>query len=169
MNIARWLDRREPWWQVFIFAVSVTVIGNIGYKTYQYAPPVCDFVVDSGKTVFSGADITAGQKAFLRYGLMEYGSFLGDGAMRGPDFTAEALHQTALSMNAQYSAKRAAPIPDPAERKAIVEALVQKDIKENRFRDGKVTMNAAQAAAFERLRQYYAQKLGPGGELWKWN
>ncbi|MEK7468640.1 MAG: cbb3-type cytochrome c oxidase subunit I [Planctomycetota bacterium] len=167
MNIARWLDRRESWWKVFvvIFAVSVTVVGYIGYKTYQYAPPVCDFVDESGKTVFSGADITAGQKVFLRYGLMEYGSFLGDGAMRGPDFTAEALHQTALSMNAQYDAEWSVRIPDLVQRKAIVEALVQKDIKENRFKDGKVTVNAAQAAAFERLRLYYSQKFGAGGEL----
>ncbi len=167
MNIARWLDRRESWWKVFvvIFAVSVTVVGYIGWKTYQYAPPVCDFVDQAGKPVFTGADITAGQKVFLRYGLMEYGSFLGDGAMRGPDFTAEALHQTALTMNAHYDAEWVSRVPDPAARATIVQALVQKEIKETAFRDGKVTLNAAQAEAFAKLRQFYSEKFGAGGPL----
>lgn len=29
---------------------------------------------------------------------MEYGSYFGDGAQRGPDFTADALHQISQSM-----------------------------------------------------------------------
>jgi len=33
---------------------------------------------------------------------MEYGSYLGDGGMRGPDFTGEALHLTATWMNEFY-------------------------------------------------------------------
>jgi quinol-cytochrome oxidoreductase complex cytochrome b subunit len=33
MNILKWIDQRRHWWKVFviIFAVSVTVVGYIGY------------------------------------------------------------------------------------------------------------------------------------------
>jgi len=46
-------------------------------------------VVDpDGREVFTGADVEAGQKLFLRYGLMQYGSIFGHGAYLGPDYTA---------------------------------------------------------------------------------
>ena len=38
-------------------------------------------------------------------GSMGYGTFLGDGSERGPDFTAEALHIMAVSMNTYYTCK----------------------------------------------------------------
>ncbi|MHC5018726.1 MAG: nitric-oxide reductase, partial [Planctomycetota bacterium] len=104
MNLIRWIDQRKHWWKVFviIFAVSVVVVGYIGWKTYQFAPPMCDFVDDEGAEVFGGDDIVRGQQHFLRRGLMEYGSYLGDGGMRGPDFTAEALNLTAKWMREHH-------------------------------------------------------------------
>ena len=38
-------------------------------------------------------------------GLMAYGSFLGDGSERGPDYTADALHQFALGMGKFYESQ----------------------------------------------------------------
>ncbi|MCH8922012.1 MAG: nitric-oxide reductase, partial [Planctomycetes bacterium] len=87
---------------ILIFTVSICVVGYIGYKTYEFAPPRADFKDEQGKTVFAKQAIIDGQKVFLRRGLMEYGSYLGDGAMRGPDFTGEALHLTARWMNEYY-------------------------------------------------------------------
>ncbi|MCC7475993.1 MAG: hypothetical protein IT425_11410, partial [Pirellulales bacterium] len=97
MNVLKWIDQRRHWWKVFfiIFAVSVSVVGYIGYKTYEFAPPICNFVEENDTIVVPAEDIIAGQQTFLRYGLMEYGSYLGDGGLRGPDFTGEALHFTA--------------------------------------------------------------------------
>lgn len=45
MNIMKWVDQRQHWWKVFvvIFAVSVCVVGYIGYKTYEFAPPIAAF------------------------------------------------------------------------------------------------------------------------------
>jgi nitric oxide reductase subunit B len=102
MNIVKAIDQRKNWWKIFviIFAVSVSVVGYVGFKTYQYAPPITDFVAEDGKLVFTAPDITAGQQVFFSHGLMEYGSFLGDGGMRGPDFTAEALKFMANYINA---------------------------------------------------------------------
>ncbi|NQU50429.1 MAG: cbb3-type cytochrome c oxidase subunit I [Planctomycetes bacterium] len=169
MNIIKWIDRRQHWWKVFVIivAVSVAVVGYIGFKTYQYAPPLADFKTESGEVVFEAKSITDGQQVFFRYGLMEYGSFLGDGGMRGPDFTAESLNFTAQWMNQTYDADWRNKVPDDSERSMIVQALVQAELKENRYDEATntVTLSNAQAAAYTQLRNYYAQKFGAGGEL----
>jgi nitric oxide reductase subunit B len=169
MGVLRWLDRREQWWKVFvvIFAVSVVVVGWIGWKTYEYAPPIADFRSESGRTVIPAQAITDGQKLFFRYGLMEYGSFLGDGGMRGPDFTGEALHRTAEYMNETYDAEWTARVPDASQRAVVVRSLVQEEIKRNRYdaATNSVTLSAAQVAAFEKLVRYYGEMFGDGGPL----
>ncbi|MCI0539518.1 MAG: cbb3-type cytochrome c oxidase subunit I [Verrucomicrobiales bacterium] len=177
------IDQRKNWWKIFviIFAVSVSVVGYIGYKTYQYAPPIADFVDEAGQLVFAAEDITAGQQVFFRYGLMEYGSFLGDGGMRGPDFSGEALNFTARSMNEYYDKLWTDKFPDIATRQPVVASLVQKEIKANRYQSdyytkrgqtkesryqpGAVVISAAQAQAFGQLKDYYAQMFGEGGKL----
>ena len=169
MNILKWIDRRQHWWKVFvlIFAVSVSVVGYIGYKTYEYAPPLADFADEEGTRVFEARSITDGQVVFFRYGLMEYGSFLGDGAMRGPDFTGEALNLTARWMNETYDREWADRIPDASKRAIFVRALVQEELKKNRYdpETNTVTLGAAHSATFEKMVQYYSEKFGEGGDL----
>jgi nitric oxide reductase subunit B len=182
LDLLRWLDQRKHWWKVFfaIFTISVAVVGYIGYKTYEFAPPVCDFVDEGGRTVFTGQDIIRGQQAFLRHGLMEYGSFLGDGGMRGPDFTAESLNLTARWMNEYRDAQWEEKIPEAHIRRVVVQSLVQQELKENRHdvdyqrrrgapdgpqAPGAVVLTDAQAHAFELLTRYYGEKFGQGGRL----
>ena len=40
---------------------------------------------------FSKEDVLDGQAVFQKYALMGYGSMFGDGANRGPDYTAEGI------------------------------------------------------------------------------
>ncbi len=185
MNVIKWIDQRKHWWKIFIiiFAVSIGVVGYIGVKTYQYAPPVCDFVDDQGKTVFAAEDVAQGQQVFFRYGLMEYGSFLGDGGMRGPDFTAEALHRTTVWMNEYYNGAWKEKVPQDDLRKTVVQSLVQKELKENRYNPdyyakrgaakaakyepGAIVVSPAQAHAFGMLVRYTGEKFGEGGLLAK--
>ena len=88
------------------------VLGLLAYRTYQEQPPVPVRVVDpAGREVFTGADVEAGQKLFLRYGLMQYGSIFGHGAYLGPDFTADYLHRAALDVRDRYGGERSAAIP----------------------------------------------------------
>jgi nitric oxide reductase subunit B len=165
MSLIDIIDRRKHWWKVFAFIclVSVAVVGYVGVKTYTYAPPICDFVAEGGEVVFTAGDITAGQQVFFSRGLMEYGSFLGDGALRGPDFTAEALHRTAQAMIAYYDVPWRDRIPDERTRRTVVQSLVQREIKENRHRDGVVVLTPGQVHAFRELVAYYGEKFGAGG------
>ncbi len=169
MNVIKWIDKRKHWWKVFVLivAVSISVVGYIGYKTYQYAPPLADFKTESGELVFAGKSITDGQQIFFRYGLMEYGSYLGDGAMRGPDFTGEALHLTAGWMNEIYDPEWQERVPDSEQRSALVQAMVQKELKLNTYdpATNTVTLSDAQVESFARMKIYYGQMFGEGGEL----
>lgn len=185
MKALKLIDQRKHWWKIFvlIFAVSVAVVGYIGYKTYQYAPPVCDFVDEKNEVVFRAEDIVAGQKVFFRYGLMEYGSFLGDGGMRGPDFSGEALKVTAERMMEFKEKDWKEKVADDAERKAVVQSVVQAELKKNRHdpnfyanhpggseeyrKAGAVVMTPAQADAFHHLVRYYSEVYGEGGALAK--
>ena len=181
MNLIRWIDQRRHWWKVFavIFAVSVAVVGYIGVKTYQYAPPICDFVDDAETEVFGAESVARGQQVFLRTGLMEWGSFLGDGGMKGPDFSAEALNRVARSMTAHHDAAWRDRLPDDTARAPVVAAVVQAELKANRYEPdfhatrgttpdhpydaGAVRLTPAQVAAFHDLERFYGERFGAGG------
>jgi nitric oxide reductase subunit B len=54
------------------------LLGLMGYKTYSGQPPIPEKVTGpAGNFVFTGEDVRAGQKVFLRNGLMQYGSVFG--------------------------------------------------------------------------------------------
>jgi nitric oxide reductase subunit B len=129
----------------------------MGFLTYQSRPPTPQRVVSaSGQTVFTGADIRAGQDVFLRNGLMEYGSIFGHGAYLGPDFTADYLHRSAESVQAAYGGTSS----DTAAQRT------RDDFKINRYdaATGVLTISNAQAAAFTDLTRHYAETLGaPNG------
>src|SRR5581483_12482728 len=86
-----------------VFCFGFLILGFLAYETYSGEPPIPARVTEpGGGTLFTKADVMAGQGIFLRYGLMEYGSIFGHGAYLGPDFTADYLHRQALAMREQY-------------------------------------------------------------------
>ena len=129
------------------------VLGFLAYRAYATDPPIAEQVVSQdGRVLFTGEDVTAGQKVFLRNGLMEYGSVLGHGAYLGPDFTADYLHRAAEIVTGEYGGSGS----DSA-RQRVVE-----DFKTNRYdaSTDTLTFTTAQAAAFEQLVVYYADFFG---------
>ncbi len=144
---------------LIVFASGTIGVGMIGYQTYHDAPVTADFRSQSGAILISKSDIEQGQTVFLRYALMEYGSMFGDGALRGPDFTAEALHHTALFMNEFYAGQRRKQLDrelNEYEVKAI-EARVQAELKENRYDESRdaVMLTEGQSYAINKLTDYY--------------
>ena len=89
-------------WRYGVAAVALAGLGVliwIALNTYtgDVGTPIPTRVVDvNGQTVFTGADIMAGQQVFQKHGLMENGTIWGHGAYLGPDFSAAYLHQLAL-------------------------------------------------------------------------
>ncbi len=106
-NFISFLLNPKNWWLplLVIFVVSAAGVVMIGVHTYTEAPPIPSYVSEKNETVFTKDDILEGQAVFQKYALMKYGSMFGDGANRGPDFTAEALHQLSVNMNNYYQSQ----------------------------------------------------------------
>jgi nitric oxide reductase subunit B len=140
----------KVWIQAVVLVVlcGFFVLGLLAYRTYVARPPVPDRVVDpSGATLFTGHDISAGQKTFLNKGLMEYGSAFGHGAYLGPDYTADYLRRASNIVRDRFGG----PASDSAARRTI------RDFRTNRYDSGTgtLTFSAGQAAAFRRLVPHY--------------
>ncbi|MCX6139490.1 MAG: cbb3-type cytochrome c oxidase subunit I [Candidatus Kapabacteria bacterium] len=111
-----------------------------------------------GRVIVAAKDITAGQLVFQGYGLMDYGSMFGDGANRGPDYTAEALHLSTLYMR-EFHAKKLSlsPTSDTALMREGITVRVQHEIRTNGYNvsSNTVRISDAQVYAIQKLRQYY--------------
>ena len=86
-------------WIVFalVLLVSFAVLGWIGTRIYQEAPPLVNKVVTTeGKVVIDAGEIQAGQNVWQTLGGMEVGSVWGHGSYVAPDWTAEYLHREAM-------------------------------------------------------------------------
>ena len=154
------MDRRN-WW-LPLTAVLIIGLGSmiyVGARTYQDAPPIPDFVSESGETLLPAAAITRGQIVFLKYGLMNYGSMFGDGAGRGPDFTADALHAMARAMRDHHASRDGVDL-------ATAQARTQTEIRQNRYAaaGNRVVLGEAQAYAARELERRYAAMFRGEGE-----
>lgn len=159
-TVASMLLNKKYWFIYFWIVSIVSLFGLIylGNETYESAPPLTDFVTQNSEIVFSEKQIKSGQQIFHLRGLMNYGSFWGDGAGRGPDFTAEALHITVRSMQAFYEKEHVAskrPLTD-TDKEAIA-ARVKREVHENGWKpkENKIVLNSAQVYAFEELNKNY--------------
>ena len=138
---------------IVVLMIGFTILGILTYYTYSDEPPIPEKVnISGGSTLFTRADIMAGQQIFLGNGLMEYGSIFGHGAYLGPDFTTEYLHRAALSSINFYGGTNS----DTARSQTI------QDFKTNRYDAGTgvLVYTDAQARAFNDARDYYASFLG---------
>ena len=155
------MDRRN-WWLplLVVLLIGVGSMLFVGTRTYQDAPPIPDFVSEAGEVLVPAAAVTRGQVVFLKYGLMNHGSMFGDGAGRGPDFTADALHAMARAMQDHHASADGVDA-------ATALARTQAEIRRNRYdaAANRTTLGEAQAfAARELERRYAAMFRGEGAE-----
>lgn len=153
---------KTHWWK---WLLAVLVIGGagvlfMGVQTYHDAPPIVDFIDAQGRVVVSTDSIQSGQAVFQKYALMEYGTMFGDGGARGPDFTAEALHQVALSMTRLYERDLS------EDSRAVARERVTREIKENRYdaARGVIRLTDGQSRAYEDLVAYTRAKFTQDGK-----
>ena len=143
---------RRNWWLplAIVLGIGIGSMLFMGARTYLDAPPIPSFVDEGGTTVIAAEAVTRGQVVFLKYGLMNYGSMFGDGAGRGPDFTADALHQTARAMRDYHASSN-------VDADSAL-AVAQREIKRNRYNavTNTVTMGAAQTFAVRQLERHVA-------------
>ncbi|GIL17395.1 MAG: nitric oxide reductase [Oligoflexia bacterium] len=158
-NLASIFLNKKYWIAHFIFVSAVSIGGLIylGGATYKHAPPLSDFVsAENGEVVISKKDIYKGQQVYLQRGLMSYGSFWGDGAERGPDFTADALHQMNLAMQSFYENEKQNQSLTQNDIEAI-SARVKRELHFNTWdeKSDQIKLNPAQIHSFKRLNDHY--------------
>ncbi|MFZ5977511.1 MAG: nitric-oxide reductase large subunit [Bacteroidota bacterium] len=161
-NFIRYLLNPKNWWLplLVIFVISIAGVTMIGLHTYTEAPPIPNYVSAKNETVFSKEEVLKGQALFQKYALMEYGSMFGDGANRGPDYTAEALHYVSQYMNDYYLSRLKAGANSNLLKKGVAEQ-VKAEIKSNHYSkdNNSVTLSDAQVFAIRELIKYYHQKF----------
>ncbi|HEY5982008.1 MAG TPA: cbb3-type cytochrome c oxidase subunit I [Anaerolineales bacterium] len=146
----------SPWWRVGVLialVVGFSVLIGISVSAYRDAPPIPDKVVGpDGATLFTGADIRAGQEVFLKYGLMENGTIWGHGAYLGPDFAAQYLHVLGQDVYASLSNQLYGKAPEALapEEQAVVRGRVQAALKLNQYDSatGTLTVSDEEALSF---------------------
>jgi nitric oxide reductase large subunit len=159
-SLSYFMDPKN-WWGplLFIFIISVSGVSMIGYQTYYDAPPMTGFKTSSDEVIINKSTIESGQEVFHKYALMEYGSMFGDGAQRGPDFTAEALHLISVYMGDyyadEYQQENERP-PTEIEGRIIGEKI-KDELKQNNYNKDQniVLLTDAQTFALHKLRKYY--------------
>jgi len=159
-NFAQILQDKNTWWVHFLIVAAICATGLIylGTQTYEGAPPLETFKSSStGETVFTREQIKQGQEVFHLRGLMSYGSFWGDGAERGPDFTAEALHRNLVSMREFYADELGGQLGQ-YEQDAIA-ARVRRELHNNTWDEAAevIYLNDAQIKGFEDLVVHYTR------------
>ena len=113
-------------WLGLIFVLSFGALGFIGYQIYLTAPPIPKAVVSAdGDVIFTGAQVQAGQQAWLSSGGQQVGSVWGHGAYVAPDWSADWLHREALALQALRTQQHtnSQPTLSRADRAAIDAAL----------------------------------------------
>jgi nitric oxide reductase subunit B len=150
-----------------VMAVSFAVLGWIGTRIYQEAPPIPDRVVTGeGAVVLDRGDIAAGQNVWQAMGGMEVGSVWGHGSYVAPDWTADWLHREAVfildawsraELGAGYEALN-------AEHKAQLEGRLVAMMRTNTYdpATGTLTIDPARARAFEANRAHYEDVFSNG-------
>ncbi|MHB9106172.1 MAG: nitric-oxide reductase large subunit [Armatimonadota bacterium] len=145
------------WLQVAIltFLVGFLILGLLARMIYTEHPPIPRRVVSqNGTELFTSADVMAGQHLFQRRGLMQLGTLFGHGAYLGPDFTAQYLHQAALSAADFYQGQGMAP--------AAARDRVLRESKANRYDAGTGTLvySPGQEYALTQLNDFYTGWFG---------
>jgi nitric oxide reductase subunit B len=159
-NLAQVLHDKKTWWvhALIVSAICLSGLVYLGTETYTGAPPIEDYVsATTGEVVIPLATIKKGQEVFHLRGLMLYGSFWGDGAERGPDFTADALHRTGVAMRSFYEQQAGGNLAQYD--KDAIDVRVIREIKTNTWNESakQIVINDAQIHAFNELKAHYTR------------
>ena len=137
-------------WAAFtaVIVLSFLVLGWVGVRIYQQAPPIPSEVrASDGRVVVTRADIEAGQNVWQSMGGMEVGSIWGHGSYVAPDWTADWLHRESIFVLNEWARAAGAPSHSqlPSEQQARLQRRLQDGTRRNTYdpATGVVTIDPA--------------------------
>src|SRR6516165_5248897 len=150
-----------------VMLISFTVLGTVGYKAINNAPPIPSKVVAAdGRVLFTGETIRNGQNVWQSTGGQEIGTIWGHGAYAAPDWSADYLHrQSVIVLNRWAQQQGAANFYALApEQRAALQARLTELTRHNTYdaATDTIVIDNDRAAAFDQLDAYYADVYGKG-------
>ncbi|MCC7236094.1 MAG: nitric-oxide reductase large subunit [Bryobacterales bacterium] len=150
-------------WYAFaaVLILSFGVLGWIGTRIYQEAPPIpARVVTSSGKVVIPDGAIGEGQNVWQSMGGMQVGSVWGHGSYVAPDWTADWLHREAMYTLNSWARKeygRGFEALD-AEHKAGLQGRLTAQYRKNAYdaSTGTLVVSDLRGEAFEDCVRHYA-------------
>lgn len=152
---------------VAVLVVSFSILGWIGTRIYQEAPPLPERVVTrEGTVVIDRGDIEKGQNVWQSLGGMECGSIWGHGSYVAPDWTADWLHREAVFILGEWAKGDFGSSYDQLkpEQQMQLQGRLQTVLRTNTFDPATqtITIDPVRARAFEDNRKHYADIFGNG-------
>jgi len=156
-------------WLAFLLvnAISFGVLGWVGSRIYQGAPPIPNRVVTSdGLEVFPPGAIQRGQHVWQAMGGMEMGTVWGHGSYVAPDWTADWLHRECMfildawaqqEFGRQYQAV-------PPDQQAMLRSRLERMMRANTYDPATSTLvlDPVRAKAFQANLAHYTQVFTQG-------
>lgn len=150
---------------VLIF--SFAILGWVGSRVYQEAPPIPNQVVTTeGQVVMADGEVGVGQNVWQAMGGMEVGSIWGHGSYVAPDWTADWLHRECIYiLDAFAQSEFGKPYADiPSEEQARFQRRLETMMRTNTYdaTTGVITIDPVRAAAFESNVAHYSDVFSNG-------
>ncbi|MCB8081442.1 cbb3-type cytochrome c oxidase subunit I [Staphylococcus aureus] len=147
---------------ILVIVFSILLVGG-WYIFKNEAPRPTKIVDQQGHTLVTKGELISGQAIYEKYGLTDYGSYLGNGSYLGPDYTAEALHHYLIGMRKYY----AQDIYHKQLHKlnhveiAVVKDKVMKEIRINRYseKEDQLVLTPRQVYGLKYLQDYYKKEF----------
>jgi nitric oxide reductase subunit B len=159
----------KKYWVAFtvIVVISFSILGWVGTRIYQEAPPIPEKVVTSdGVTVFTKTDIEEGQNIWQALGGMEVGTVWGHGSYVAPDWTADWLHRESMFVLNEWAQEESGKefsklkTEDQAALKSRLQTLFRKNTYNKSI--GVITIDPVRAKAIESNTKYFSDVFSNG-------
>ncbi|MFA6467806.1 MAG: nitric-oxide reductase large subunit [Bacteroidota bacterium] len=161
----------KKYWLGFsaVIVLSFLVLGWIGVRIYQQAPPIAEQVVSTdGTVVIPAGNIAAGQNVWQAMGGMEVGSIWGHGSYVAPDWTADWLHRELVFILNDWSPTSFGKSYDElnAEQQAQLLSRLETMMRNNTYdpETKQITVDPVRARAFAANLKYYSDVFTNGKE-----
>lgn len=140
---------------VVVFSILILC----GISTFKNeAPRPSKIVNEQGQELVSKKQLLSGQAVYEKYGLADYGTYLGNGSYLGPDYTAQALHIYLKGMDKYYAHHLYHKDFNKLNtfQKQGIKGKVKKEIKVNRYdtKNKELTLTDAQAYGLRYLEKF---------------
>ena len=149
-----------------LLVVSFGVLLWAGGEIFRAAPPIPEQVVDdSGRVVYTRADIERGRQVWQSMGGMQLGSIWGHGGYVAPDWSADWLHREAVQMLdlwARADGGMATYAQLPEEQQAALRGRLKAEIRRNTYdaSTGTITLSRDRVAAVSNVAAHYESLFG---------